>query len=254
MLARGVAVTCETIRSWCAKFGPDYAARLPRRRPRPGDKWHLDEVFVTINDTTHYRWRAVDQHGTVLDILVHSRRNAVAAKRFFRKLRTGLRSVPRVIVTNKLASYHVAHRELAPSVTHRRSKYLNNRAENSHQPTRVRERVPHNLCPPFRINRTTGNPSNITEADGLMKVIRGEGVSHPLWAFKTLRDISLPAVLTANNHFPWEPVPPPPGSARGGKRMRRGHGTARSRADDGVGGDGRTIGVFERDGAVHEVD
>ena len=82
MLARGVVVTYETIRSWCAKFGPDYAAQLRRRRPRPGDKWHFDEVFVTINATTHYLWRAVDQHGSVLDILVQSRRTAVAAKRF----------------------------------------------------------------------------------------------------------------------------------------------------------------------------
>ena len=70
MLARGVVVTYETIRSWCAKFGPAYAAQLRRRRPRPGDKWHLDEVFVKINGTTYYLWRAVDQHGDVLDILV----------------------------------------------------------------------------------------------------------------------------------------------------------------------------------------
>ena len=79
MLARGVVVTYETIRSWCARFGPDYAARLRRRRPRPGDKWHLDEVFVKINGATHYLWRAVDQDGDVLDILVQSRRNAGAA-------------------------------------------------------------------------------------------------------------------------------------------------------------------------------
>src|SRR5271166_5089631 len=105
MLARGVVVTYETIRSWCGKFGPDYANQLRRRRPRPGDKWHLDEVFVKINGVTHYLWRAVDQHGDVLDILVQSRRNAVAAKRFFRKLLKGLRYVPRVIVTDKLASY-----------------------------------------------------------------------------------------------------------------------------------------------------
>ena len=117
MVARGVVVTYETIRSWCAKFGPDYAAQLRRRRPRPGDKWHLDEVFVKINGATHYLWRAVDQHGDVLDILVQSRRNAVAAKRFFRKLLTGLRYVPRVLVTDKLASYQVAHREVLPSVT-----------------------------------------------------------------------------------------------------------------------------------------
>lgn len=114
MVARGVVVTYETIRSWCAKFGPDYAARLLRRRPRPGDRWHLDEVFVKINGTTRYLWRAVDQHGSVLEILVQSRRNAVAAKRFFRKLLKGLRSAPRVIVTDKLASYQVALRELLP--------------------------------------------------------------------------------------------------------------------------------------------
>jgi putative transposase len=112
MLARGVILTYETIRSWCAKFGPDYANQLRARRPRPGDKWHLDEVFVKINGTTHYLWRAVDQHGNVLDILVQSRRNAKAAQRFFRKLLKGLQSVPRVIVTDKLASYQVAHRGL----------------------------------------------------------------------------------------------------------------------------------------------
>ena len=146
MLARGVVVTYETIRSWCAKFGPDYAAQLRRRRPRPGDKWHLDEVFVTINGTTHYLWRAVDQHGDVLDILVQSRRNAVAAKRFFRKLLKGLRYVPRVLVTDKLASYQVAARELLPSVTHRRSKYLNSGRELSpaDPATRTRhETLPH---------------------------------------------------------------------------------------------------------------
>jgi putative transposase len=153
MLARGVVVTYETIRSWCGKFGPDYANQLRRRRPRPGDKWHLDEVFVKINGVTHYLWRAVDQHGDVLDILVQSRRNAVAAKRFFRKLLKGLRYVPRVIVTDKLASYQPAHRQLLPSVTHRRSKYLNNRAENSHQPTRIRERVMKRFASPGQAQR-----------------------------------------------------------------------------------------------------
>ena len=136
MLARGVVVSYETIRRWCVKFGQAYANQLRRRRPRPGDKWHLDEVFVKINGTLCYLWRAVDQHGNVLDVLVQSRRNAEAAKRFFRKLLKGLRYVPRVLVTDKLASYGVAHRELMPSVQHRQSRYLNNRAENSHQPTR----------------------------------------------------------------------------------------------------------------------
>jgi putative transposase len=90
---------------------------------------------------THYLWRAVDQHGTVLDILVTSRRDVKAATRFFRKLLKSWRYVPRVLVTNKLASYGVAVRRLMPGVEHRRSKYLNNRAENSHQPTRARERA-----------------------------------------------------------------------------------------------------------------
>ena len=91
MLQRGVVVSDETIRQWCAKFGQAYANQLRRRRPRPGDKWHLDEVFVGINGRLRYLWRAVDQHGNVLDVLVQSRRNAVAAKRFFRKLLKGLR-------------------------------------------------------------------------------------------------------------------------------------------------------------------
>ncbi|NMM91921.1 IS6 family transposase [Rhodococcus sp. SRB_17] len=141
MLERGVAVSYETIRRWCAKFGQTYANQLRRRRPQPGDKWHLDEVFIRINGTQHYLWRAVDQHGTVLDVLVQSRRNALAAKRFFRKLLKGLQYMPRVIITDKLASYQVAHHEMLASVEHRRSKYLNNRAENSHQPTRQRERA-----------------------------------------------------------------------------------------------------------------
>jgi len=113
MLQRGVVVSYETIRAWCAKFGQAYANQLRRRRPRPGDKWHLDEVFVKINGAQRYLWRAVDQHGNVLDVLVQSRRNALAAKKFFRKLLKDLRYVPRVIVTDKLASYQVAHRELA---------------------------------------------------------------------------------------------------------------------------------------------
>jgi putative transposase len=98
-------------------------------------------VFIKINGKTHYLWRAVDQDGNVLDILVQSWRNAKAATRFFRKLLKGLEYVPRVLVTDKLASYGVARRRLMPGVEHRRSKYLNNRAENSHQPTRQRERA-----------------------------------------------------------------------------------------------------------------
>lgn len=141
MLERGVVVSYETVRRWCAKFGQGYANRLRRRRPRPGDKWHMDEVFIKINGELHYLWRAVDADGSVLDILVQSRRNAKAAKKFFRRLLKELQYVPRVIVTDKLRSYGAAHRQVMPSVEHRSSKYLNNRAENSHQPTRQRERA-----------------------------------------------------------------------------------------------------------------
>ena len=141
MLRRGVVVSHESIRQWCAKFGQTYANALRRRRERPGDKWHLDEVFIKINGRIHYLWRAVDQHGNVLDILVTSRRDTQAATRFFRKLLTGLEYVPRVVITDKLGSYAAARRRVLRSVEHRQSKYLNNRAENSHQPTRARERA-----------------------------------------------------------------------------------------------------------------
>jgi putative transposase len=140
LFARGVLVTYEAIRKWCRKFGQAYAHQLRRRRPRPGDKWHLDEVFLTINGERHYLWRAVDQDGNVLDILVQSRRNKKAAKKFFRKLLKGLTCVPRVIITDTLNSYGAAKREIPPGVEHRQHRYLNNRAENSHQPTRQRER------------------------------------------------------------------------------------------------------------------
>ena len=113
---RGVVVSYETVRQWCLKFGQTYANELRRRRPRCGDKWHLDEVYLKINGKTHYLWRAVDQDGNVLDILVQSRRNKHAAKRFFRKLLKGLQYVPRVIITDKLKSYGAAKREILPGV------------------------------------------------------------------------------------------------------------------------------------------
>jgi putative transposase len=140
MAVRGVVLTYEAVRYWCRKFGQAYANQLRRRRPRPGDKWHLDEVFLTINGARHYLWRAVDQDGHVLDILVQRRRDKKAAKRSFRKLLKGLTYVPRVIITDKLKSYGAALREILPMVEHRQHRYLNNRAENSHQPTRQRER------------------------------------------------------------------------------------------------------------------
>jgi putative transposase len=134
MLERGIVVSYETIRRWCAKFGQTCAGALRRRPPRPGDKWHRDEVFIKINGEQMYLWRAVDQDGNVLDILVQDRRDKAAAWRFLRRLLEKTRTVPRVIITDRLRSYGAAHREVMPCVEHRQSKYLNNRAENSHQP------------------------------------------------------------------------------------------------------------------------
>jgi putative transposase len=133
-------VSYETVRRWYKKFGASFADRLRRRRPRPGDKWHMVEVFIRIRGVQHYLWRAVDQDGVVLDILVQARRDANAAKRFFKQLLKGLQYVPRVMVTDKLRSYGVARRQPLPRVEHRQSRYLNNRAEKSHRPTRRRER------------------------------------------------------------------------------------------------------------------
>lgn len=139
MAARGIEVTYETIRAWCTRFGPEYARRLRQRAPRAGDKWHLDEVFVTIGGVQKYLWRAVDQHGNVLDILIQKRRDGKAATRFFKKLLKKQHCRPRVLITDKLRSYTVAHRTTMSATEHRQNKYLNNRAENSHQPTRQRE-------------------------------------------------------------------------------------------------------------------
>jgi putative transposase len=122
---RGIIVSYESIRRWCTKFGQSFANRLKRRRPKPGDKWHLDEVFIRIQGELHYLWRAVDQDGVVLDILVQPRRDAKAAKRFFKRLLRGLQYAPRVIVTDKLRSYGAARREILPNVEHRQSRYLN---------------------------------------------------------------------------------------------------------------------------------
>ncbi len=137
---RGVVVSYEAIRQWCAKFGPGYAAKLKRRRGRLGDIWHLDEVFVTIRGKREYLWRAVDQDGDLIDILVQPRRNRRAAEKFFRKLLKGLGCGPNRLVTDKLRSYAAAHRTVMPSVVHDTTQYANNRAEVSHQPTRQRER------------------------------------------------------------------------------------------------------------------
>src|SRR3954451_2524611 len=140
LAARGIDVSHETVRQWARKFGQGFTNQTRRRLPCTGGKWHLDEVCLMIRGTKHWLWRAVDQDGVVLDVLGQSRRGKRAAKRLLRKLLTRQRRPPRVMVTDKLASYPAAKRELMPGAEHRRHKGLNNRAENSHQPTRRRER------------------------------------------------------------------------------------------------------------------
>lgn len=138
---RGVTVSYETIRYWCSKFGRIYSKRLKKNTNRFGDTWFLDEVFINIRGERHYLWRAVDQDGDVIDILVQKKRDGNAAKRFFKRLLANNQGVkPWKIVTDKLRSYDVAHRELIPGSIHDKEKYHNNRCESSHEPTRVRER------------------------------------------------------------------------------------------------------------------
>jgi putative transposase len=136
---RGIAVTHEAIRQGERKCGQAYATPLKRRRAQPGETWHLDEVFWTINGKRPSLWRAVAQADNGLDILVQSRRNKHAATKFFRKLLKGLQYVPRVIITDKLKSEGAAKRASLPGVAHRQRRSRNNRCENSQHPTRQRE-------------------------------------------------------------------------------------------------------------------
>jgi putative transposase len=138
---RGIIVTHESIRLWCNKFGSKFAARLRKRHQGYGDTFFIDEVFLKIKGEQHYLWRAVDQDGEVVDVFLQKKRDGKAAKRFFKRLLKKHKGEPRKIVTDNLRSYGVAHRKLIPESIHDTEKYANNRAELSHQPTRVRERV-----------------------------------------------------------------------------------------------------------------
>src|SRR3954464_4668093 len=122
LAARGIIVSHETVRQWGLKFGQTFANQIRRRLPRPGDKWHLDEVVITIAGKRHYLWRAVDQDGFVLDVLVQSRRDRKAAKRLMGKLLKKHAVAPRVMITDKLGSYGAARREMGLSIEHRQHK------------------------------------------------------------------------------------------------------------------------------------
>ena len=171
MAERGVVVSYEAIRQWCQKFGPRYVGNLRRRQGRLGDIWHLDELFVNIQGKRHYLWRAVDQDGDVIDILVQRYRNAHAAKRFFRKLLKGQGAAPWRLVTDRLRSYSAAHRQVMPSVTHDTRQYANNRAEVSHQPTRQRERQ-------MRRFRSTGQAQRFLAVHGVVQNLFRLGRHH----------------------------------------------------------------------------
>jgi putative transposase len=153
MLERGVDVSYETIRRWTVKFGPLITHVLRRRQPRPGDVWHLDEVVVKIAGRSYWLWRAVDQHGVVLEEILQSKRNKRAAKRLLVKLMKRWGVMPKRIITDKLRSYGAAKREVAPGLDHWSHKGLNNRAENSHLPFRKRERAMQGFRSPGGLQR-----------------------------------------------------------------------------------------------------
>ena len=137
---RGIAVSYETVRRWVNHFGPVIAAHLRKRRPKPHATWHLDEVYLKIDGRMVYLWRAVDAEGEVLDVLVQSKRNKHAALKLMRKLLKKYAFAPERLVTDDLRSYAPAARDLGLEHLHERGRWKNNRAENSHQPTRRRER------------------------------------------------------------------------------------------------------------------
>lgn len=156
---RGIEVTYETIRQWIATFGRTLTHRIKQRQGPHGDRWFLDERTVSIHGQRRYLWRAVDQDGDVVDILVQKRKNTAAAKWFFRKLLKGQGGVPLDITTNKLGSYRAAKREEMRSVPHCQDRYANNRAEVSHEHTRAQERQ-------MRGFRTVGNTQRFLAVHG----------------------------------------------------------------------------------------
>jgi putative transposase len=140
LAARGISVSYDTVRNWCIKFGNQYCSQIRKKRGQLGDMWYLDEVFIKINGVLHYLWRAVDQDGDELDILVQKRRNKKAAMKCFKKLLKDQQATPLKLVTDESRSYSAARREIMPSVAHSTQQYEKNRCELSHQPSRQQER------------------------------------------------------------------------------------------------------------------
>ena len=153
LAARGIEVSDESVRLWAEKFGREFSNRIRRREPVRGDKWHLDEVVITMAGKKHRLWRAVDQDGFVLDVLVQNRRDRGTAQRLMRKLLKKSTRPSRVMITNRLKSYGAACKDMNLRIEHRQHKGLNNRAENSHQPTRRRERIMKQFKSPRQVQK-----------------------------------------------------------------------------------------------------
>lgn len=159
---RGIIVSHQTIRMWAEKLGRRFVADIRRRSAGQFDgKWHLSEVVITVRGKKHWLWRAIDQDGFVLDVLVQSRRNTTATERLMRKMLKRQGSAPRVMIEDKLRSYGAAKRKIMPGIEHRSHKGLNNRAENSHQFTRRREKMMSDLY--VACIRTVNDPTNIQQ-------------------------------------------------------------------------------------------
>ena len=159
---RGLDISYETVRRWFLKFGQPIVRNLRRRRPTPSDTWHLDEMAIVIRRKRHWLWRTVDNEGEVLDFLVQPKRDAKAAKKFVRKLLKKQGWAPTRMVTDKLRSYHVAFRSIGLTAEHIDNKRSNNRAENSHQPVRRRERKMQRFKPPASAQRFLNIHSAVT--------------------------------------------------------------------------------------------
>jgi putative transposase len=161
---RGIMVSYETVRRWVNHFGPMIASELRKRLPKPHGSWHLDEMYLKIAGRMVYLWRAVDAEGEILDVLIQSKRNKSAALKLMRKLLKKYGFVPEAMTTDKLASYAGAARELGIERRHQTNRWANNRAENSHQPTRRRERKMQRFKSPGSTQRFLSTPAAVCNA------------------------------------------------------------------------------------------
>ncbi len=178
---RGIDVSNETVRRWFLKFGRLIAGNLRRSRPRPSPRWHLDEMVIKIRDRKYWLWRAVDDEGEVLDFLVQRRRCTRSARRLLRKLLKKQGFAPKRITTDKLKSYPAAIRQERLSAFHDQGLRANNRAENSHQPVRRRERKQQRFKSPGSAQRFLSIHAAVQNTFYVQRHLLSRGI------FKTLR-------------------------------------------------------------------